>query len=50
MITCTGATGLLVTRAMVAPPGGDRAADRWLVVDLALPHDVEPGGRPSCPA
>ncbi|MEO9324371.1 glutamyl-tRNA reductase [Nocardioides sp. C4-1] len=41
VITCAGATGVLVTRDMVATAreGRDRPL---LVVDLALPHDVEP--------
>ena len=40
VITCAGATGLLLTRAMIeqARPDGRPLA----VVDLALPHDVEP--------
>ena len=44
VITCAGATGLLVTRAMVETALQDRAVDArdLLVVDLALPHDVEP--------
>ncbi|WP_134765507.1 glutamyl-tRNA reductase [Nocardioides sp. 1609] len=41
VITCTGATGILVTRDMV-----DRVRDAdsapVAVIDLALPHDVEP--------
>jgi glutamyl-tRNA reductase len=46
VVTCTGSTGVLVTREMVeaATAGGRRLA----VVDLALPHDVDPevGGLP----
>ncbi len=43
IITCTGATGLLVTRDMVETALSGRPADQGLlVVDLALPHDVEP--------
>ncbi len=40
LITCTGATGVLVTAADVtaARPGGAPLA----IVDLALPHDVDP--------
>jgi glutamyl-tRNA reductase len=38
VVTCTGSTGVLLTTEMVADLG--RALD---VVDLALPHDVEPG-------
>jgi glutamyl-tRNA reductase len=44
VVTCAGATGLLVTRAMLeqalaAPARSQRSI---LVVDLAMPHDVEP--------
>ncbi len=40
IITCVGATGVLVTRDMVVAARPD---DRPLsVIDLALPHDVEP--------
>ena len=40
VITCTGATGVLVTRDMVARA---RPHQRPLsVIDVALPHDVEP--------
>jgi glutamyl-tRNA reductase len=40
LISCTGATGVVVDTAAVAPRA---AADRPLaVVDLALPHDVDP--------
>jgi len=40
LITCTGATGTLVTRDMLA---GARTDDRPLaVIDIALPHDVDP--------
>ncbi len=38
VVTCTGSTGVLLTTEMVADLG--RPLD---VVDLALPHDVEPG-------
>ena len=44
VICCTGATGLLVTRTMAETAvraGGDDVRD-LLVVDLAMPHDVEP--------
>jgi glutamyl-tRNA reductase len=44
VVTCTGAFGLLVTRTMLeealATPG--RGGRSMLVVDLAMPHDVEP--------
>ncbi len=45
VITCTGATGVLVSAAQVsaARRAGDRGPDRPLcVLDLALPRDVEP--------
>lgn len=41
LLTCTGAAGVLVDRALVeAALSGGRALT---VVDLALPHDVDPG-------
>ena len=40
VITCTGATGLLVTRTMVEAALTD--GRDLLIVDLAMPHDVEP--------
>ncbi|MEO5850893.1 MAG: glutamyl-tRNA reductase [Nocardioides sp.] len=40
VICCTGATGLLVTRAMAEAAVTD--GRHLLVVDLAMPHDVEP--------
>lgn len=41
VITCAGATGLLVTRDMLTTARAD--VERPLaVIDLALPHDVEP--------
>ncbi len=44
VITCTGATGVLVTRDMLATARD--GVDRPLaVVDVALPHDVEPSVR-----
>jgi glutamyl-tRNA reductase len=46
VITCTGATGVLVTRAMVetARAGlADPTAKPLSLVDVALPHDVDPG-------
>ena len=47
VVTCTGAVGLLVTRAMLeealAAPGRPGSSGRsMLVIDLAMPHDVEP--------
>jgi glutamyl-tRNA reductase len=41
LITCTGASGLLVTRRMVEEARGT-AARPLQIVDLALPHDVDP--------
>ncbi|WP_248580172.1 glutamyl-tRNA reductase [Nocardioides sp. InS609-2] len=41
LITCTGAAGLLVTRAMIDAARGDRT-EPLEIVDLALPHDVDP--------
>ena len=50
VISCTGATGVVVDLADVA---GDAQAARagrpQVYVDLALPHDVDPGGRRRCP-
>lgn len=42
LITCTGASGLLVTREMVESARG-RDGGPLEIVDLALPHDVDPG-------
>ena len=41
VITCTGATGALITPEMVAIARPDRAP--LSIIDLALPHDVDPG-------
>ncbi len=41
LITCTGAAGVLVTRAMIEAARGDFAGPLE-IVDLALPHDVDP--------
>ncbi|WP_110180450.1 glutamyl-tRNA reductase [Nocardioides solisilvae] len=41
LITCTGATGILVSAAMLATARGERT-ERLDVIDLALPHDVDP--------
>ena len=41
LITCTGATGILVSAPMLAAARGSRT-DRLVVIDLALPHDVAP--------
>ncbi|RBY97203.1 glutamyl-tRNA reductase [Blastococcus sp. TF02-8] len=48
LLTCTGATGLVVgtdvvTAAMAARSGSERAGRPLVVVDLALPRDVDPG-------
>lgn len=40
VVSCTGATGVVVTRAMVEAATADGRA--LSVIDLALPHDVEP--------
>nr|WP_218848888.1 glutamyl-tRNA reductase [Nocardioides perillae] len=45
VVSCTGAAGVVVTRASLeaARAGAGRGADQPLaVLDLALPHDVEP--------
>lgn len=44
VITCAGATGVLVTRDMLATAraGLDDPTRPLTVIDLALPHDVEP--------
>ena len=41
VITCTGATGVLITAEMVAIARPDSAP--LAIIDLALPHDVDPG-------
>ena len=41
LITCTGAAGVLVTRAMIEAARRDFAGPLE-IVDLALPHDVDP--------
>jgi glutamyl-tRNA reductase len=41
VITCTGATGALITPEMVAIARPDPAP--LSIIDLALPHDVDPG-------
>jgi glutamyl-tRNA reductase len=40
VVSCTGATGVLVTRDMVAAATADGRA--LSIIDLALPHDVDP--------
>jgi glutamyl-tRNA reductase len=41
VVSCTGATGVLVTATMVAAATAD--GRELAMIDLALPHDVEPG-------
>ncbi|SNR84634.1 glutamyl-tRNA reductase [Geodermatophilus saharensis] len=43
VVTCTGATGLVVGTDVVAAAMTDRAGRPLAVVDLALPRDVDPG-------
>jgi glutamyl-tRNA reductase len=43
LVTCTGATGLVVGTEVVAGAMADRAGRPLAVVDLALPRDVDPG-------
>lgn len=40
LITCTGATGVLVSRDLLATARADRGP--LAVIDVALPHDVDP--------
>lgn len=43
LISCTGASGVVVTAAQVAAEASARGEPRPLVlIDLALPHDIEP--------
>lgn len=43
VMSCTGATGVVITRGQVAQALSRRTSDQPLVViDLALPHDVDP--------
>jgi glutamyl-tRNA reductase len=41
LITCTGSVGILVSREMLAAARAE-AAEPLAIVDLALPHDVDP--------
>jgi glutamyl-tRNA reductase len=41
LITCTGSVGILVSRVMLAAARAE-AAEPLAIVDLALPHDVDP--------
>jgi glutamyl-tRNA reductase len=43
LVTCTGATGLVVTTDVVAAAMAQRPDRPLVVVDLALPRDVDPG-------
>ena len=43
LVTCTGATGLVVRTDVVAAAMAGRAGRPLAVVDLALPRDVDPG-------
>ncbi len=43
VVSCTGAMGVVIDAGTVAAALRDRAADRpYVVVDLAMPHDVDP--------
>jgi|SoiMethySBSTD1v2_1073268.scaffolds.fasta_scaffold148008_2 glutamyl-tRNA reductase len=43
VVSCTGATGVVIDAGAVAAATRDRGADRpYAIVDLAMPHDVEP--------
>jgi glutamyl-tRNA reductase len=42
VISCTGAVGLIITREMVAAPRADGAQPAKVILDLALPRDVDP--------
>nr|WP_204331856.1 glutamyl-tRNA reductase [Geodermatophilus sabuli] len=43
LVTCTGARGLVVGTEVVAHAMADRAHRPLVVIDLALPRDVDPG-------
>ena len=43
LVTCTGATGLVISTDVVADAMSGRADRPLVVVDLALPRDVDPG-------
>ncbi|MCF6508515.1 glutamyl-tRNA reductase [Blastococcus sp. MG754426] len=43
LVTCTGATGLVVGTDVVAPAMTGRRDRPLVVIDLALPRDVDPG-------
>jgi glutamyl-tRNA reductase len=43
LLTCTGATGIVIATEVVAAAMQDRADRPLVVVDLALPRDVDPG-------
>jgi len=43
VVTCTGAPGHMITAEMVAAATAGRGPRRLVLLDLALPRDVEPG-------
>jgi glutamyl-tRNA reductase len=43
LVTCTGATGLVVTTGVVSTALAGRNGRPLVIVDLALPRDVDPG-------
>jgi glutamyl-tRNA reductase len=43
LLTCTGATGIVIGTAVVSTAMQERAGRPLVVVDLALPRDVDPG-------
>ena len=43
LVTCTGATGLVISTEVVAAAMSGRSDRPLVVVDLALPRDVDPG-------
>jgi glutamyl-tRNA reductase len=43
LVTCTGASGLVVTADVVTTAMADRGGRPLAIVDLALPRDVDPG-------
>ncbi|GAA2606828.1 glutamyl-tRNA reductase [Actinomadura fulvescens] len=45
IVSCTGATGLVITRAQLEAAGATGHGRRRFFLDLALPHDIEPGVR-----
>src|SRR5262249_20110732 len=43
IVSCTGATGVLLDLGLVADAVAERSGRPMVVLDLALPHDVDPG-------